>query len=97
LRIGVQVWGEATHNDAMRGYVHNIYEQIRGRFETLARRARDAGQLPPDADPAQVGAALFGFIPGFALQWTVLGAVDRQTYAAGIATLLAATPAALPD
>jgi AcrR family transcriptional regulator len=95
LRIGIQVWGEATHNAEMRGYVYEIYRQVRGRFETLARRARDAGQLPPDADPEHVGAALFGFIPGFALQWTVLGAVDRQTYAAGIAALLAATPAAI--
>jgi hypothetical protein len=42
-----------------------------------------------------VGAALFGLIPGFALQWTVLGAVDRETYAAGIAALLGATPSAL--
>ncbi|WP_431945405.1 hypothetical protein [Micromonospora marina] len=55
---------------------------------TAARRARDAGELPPEADPAAVGAALFGLVPGYFTQRILTGSPDRATYLAGARTLL---------
>jgi hypothetical protein len=54
----------------------------------MARRAVEAGELPPDADVEAVGAALFGMIPGFALQRLLVGYPDKETYLRGIRTLL---------
>ena len=58
------------------------------RSRVLAGRAVEAGELPPDADVDAVGAALFGMIPGYALQRLLVGQPDKETYLRGVRTLL---------
>jgi hypothetical protein len=55
---------------------------------TLARRAIDRGDLPPDSSPEAVGSVLFALLPGFALQRILIGVPDTDTYRAGVRSLL---------
>jgi AcrR family transcriptional regulator len=90
LRMAIQVWGETMHNPELAGFVADTYRRVRGVFVGYARRAVAAGTLPPDADPDQVGAVLFGLLPGYIMQRAMIGDVDRAGYLAGFRALLAA-------
>jgi AcrR family transcriptional regulator len=87
LRIAVQVWGEALRNPELAELVRGFYSGFRDRFAVLARRAREAGQLPADSDDDAVAAALFSLLPGYVLQRLLLGDPDRATYLSGVAAL----------
>ncbi|WP_309227236.1 TetR/AcrR family transcriptional regulator [Micromonospora thermarum] len=88
LRIAIQVWGEAQRDPALAAFVARAYDGIRSNFETLVRRAQRTGEVPPDADPQAVGAALFALVPGWFLQCILTGRPDRATYLAGVRALL---------
>ncbi|MFB9235078.1 TetR/AcrR family transcriptional regulator [Plantactinospora siamensis] len=90
LRIAIQVWAEAQRDPALAEFVADKYATFRRRYAELARRARDSGELPPDTDPEQVGAALFGLVPGYFTQRLLTGEPDRHTYLAGVRSLLGA-------
>jgi AcrR family transcriptional regulator len=88
-RIAVQVWGQAAHDADFAELVGGIYERVRGVVITLAARARDAGQLAPDADPEAVGTVIVGLIQGYVIQRVLMGRrVDRAMYLAGIEALI---------
>lgn len=88
LNMAVQVWGEATHDTALRDFVTETYERLRALFVDYATRAAEAGMLPPGADADAVGAVLFGLVPGYVVQRTLTGTPDRAAYLAGVAGLL---------
>ncbi|GAA2710749.1 TetR/AcrR family transcriptional regulator [Actinoplanes palleronii] len=88
VRIAVQIWGEATHDAEIAEIVRGIYARIRERAVRAAERAKAAGQLPADADPAGVGAAILGLIQGYILQSILIGGIDRRTYVDGVRALL---------
>ncbi|WBB47682.1 TetR/AcrR family transcriptional regulator [Verrucosispora sp. WMMA2044] len=87
LRIAIQVWGEAQRDPALGEFAASRYTKLRGYFEVLARRAQEAGELPADADPAAVAAALFGLLPGWFLQRIITGGPDVATYLCGVRVL----------
>ncbi|MBG0562276.1 TetR/AcrR family transcriptional regulator [Actinoplanes aureus] len=89
-RIAVQVWGEAVHDAEVGAVVAEIYGRVRARAVRIAEAAKEAGQLPADADAEGVGAALFGLIQGYILQRILVGEIDRKSYVAGVRALLAA-------
>lgn len=86
--IALQVWAEATRDPAIGEIVKHRYDGMRSAFTEMARRAVEAGELRPDADVEAVGAALFGMIPGYALQRLLVGRPDKETYLRGVRTLL---------
>lgn len=88
LRIAIQVWGESMHDAAVAGFVAATYRRIRALFVAYAERATAAGHLPADADPEEVGAALFGLVPGYILQRALIGDPDRAAYLAGVGALV---------
>ncbi len=88
LRLAVQVWAEALRDPAVGALAEDIYVTIRGNFVQLARRAVETGELPADADPEGVGAALFSLLLGYALQRMLTGQPDLSTYRAGLRSLL---------
>jgi AcrR family transcriptional regulator len=88
VRIAVQVWGEAVHDPEVAAVVAEIYGRVRDRAVHTAERAQAAGQIPPDADPAGIGAAFFGLVQGYILQRILLGGTDRQTYMNGVRALM---------
>ncbi len=89
IQIAVQVWGEAVHDPEVGAIVADIYGRVRDRAVRTAERAQATGQLPPDADPAGIGAAFFGLVQGYILQRILLGTVDRRLYMNGVRALLA--------
>jgi AcrR family transcriptional regulator len=90
LRLAVQVWAEALRDPAVGAVAEQIYGTMRGNFVDLAQRAVEAGELPADADPKAVGAALFSLMLGYALQRMLTGEPDLSTYRAGLRSLLTA-------
>lgn len=91
LPLAIQVWSEAQRDPALAEFVAATYTRFRDHFVAIARRARDAGELPPDADPEVVGPALFGLVPGYFLQRILTGSPDRRSYLAGARALLRGT------
>ncbi|GIJ38136.1 TetR/AcrR family transcriptional regulator [Micromonospora andamanensis] len=87
LRIAIQVWGEAQRDPALGEFAASRYTKLRGHFEVLVRRAQEVGELPAEADPAAVAAALFGLLPGWFLQRIITGGPDVATYLSGIRVL----------
>jgi len=90
LRIAIQVWAESLRDPSLAAFVADKYSHFRGLFTALARRAQEAGELPPDADTEAIGAALFGMIPGFALQRILANGPDKKAYADALRVLLKA-------
>ncbi|NYF56818.1 TetR/AcrR family transcriptional regulator [Micromonospora purpureochromogenes] len=93
LPLAIQVWSESLRDPALAAFVNATYSGFRDRFTLLARRALEAGELPPDADPEAVGTALFGLVPGYLMQKVLTGRPDRRSYLAGVRTLLGHPPA----
>lgn len=87
-RIGLQVWGESMRDPALAALVSDIYRSMRSRFVDVARRAQATGQAPADADPADLGAVLFGLVPAYIVQRLLLGDVSPRSYQAGVRALL---------
>ncbi|MDW5326403.1 TetR/AcrR family transcriptional regulator [Plantactinospora sp. KLBMP9567] len=87
--LAIQVWSESLRDPALAESVARLYAGFRSNFVVLARRAQQAGELPADADVEAVGAALFGLIPGFALQRILAAGPDPKTYLDGVRALLA--------
>lgn len=79
-RIAVQAWAEALRNERVHAAASGAYLTMRGYFTEVARRSQATGHLDPDADPAQVGAALFSLLVGFLLQRVLLGDVEAESY-----------------
>lgn len=90
LRLAVQVWAEALLDPALGRFVGGLYERLRARCTAVAVLAQQSGELPADADPEAVGAALFALLPGYGLQHVLTGGPDPERFKAGIRALLAA-------
>lgn len=86
--MAIQVWAESLRNPQHAALVKKMFGRLVGLYVQIARRARDAGHLPPDADPEAVGPVLFAMIPGYALQRLLIGRLDRETFLRGVNALL---------
>ncbi len=88
-RLAVQVWGEALRNPEVRGRVSAVYRTLRDHCTEVARRWQAAGNLPPEARPDEVGAAMLGLAQGFLLQRLLLDEATAEGYIAGATAVLA--------
>jgi AcrR family transcriptional regulator len=88
LRIAVQVWSEAQRDPVLAALGARMYGEVVKLYEQIASDAIKRGELPEDADPAQVGAALTALVVGYGLLRLLLGAPDLTSYRAGLRTLL---------
>lgn len=86
--VGVAVWAEAMHDDVVAASTRRVFTTLRGGLATIARRWRDDGRLPPDADPEEIAAVLYGLMPGYVVQRLIIGDVDPDSYARGVAALI---------
>lgn len=86
--LGLQIWAQATLDPAIGDIVRDRYSGMRAGFTTIARRAIEDGELPPDAVAESVGPVLFGLIPGYSLQRLLAGTPDVETYLDGVRALL---------
>lgn len=88
-RIAVQAWAEALRNPAIGEQADRAYRQLRDYCTEVARRWQVAGNLPADARPEQLGAAMLGLIQGLVLQRLLLSDTSTAGYTAGVKALLA--------
>jgi AcrR family transcriptional regulator len=88
LRMAVHIWSESLREPELAEFVNRVYRRLRTVFVDFAQRARDSGQLPPEADPVAVGSVLFAMVPGFALQRILTGEPQPEVFLAGVRTLL---------
>ena len=86
--IALQVWGESVTNPALAEIIAERYAMLRGRLHALAERAVRTGELPPGSDPGAAAAALLSLVPGYALQRTLTGTPDLESYLDGVRALL---------
>nr|BFE67760.1 hypothetical protein GCM10020092_010610 [Actinoplanes digitatis] len=86
--LALQVWSEAVLDPAIGAIVRARYLELRQPFLTIARRAVERGELGIGTDAEAMAAVLFGLIPGYALQRQLVGYPDKETYLAGVRTLL---------
>lgn len=87
-RIALSAWSAALHDPEVATVVRDVLGRFRGSWVRVARRLRDEGRLGPEADPDAVGAALFSLMPGFLLQYLLLGDVDPGTFRGALGALL---------
>jgi len=88
LPIALQVWAEATLDPAIGAIVKERYESLRSSIRALVVHAVESGELPPATDIDATAAVCYGFLPGFALQRLLTGIPDKETYLAGVRSLL---------
>jgi AcrR family transcriptional regulator len=87
FRLALQVWTEATLDPAIGPIVRERLLAVRSAFAELAKRAAERGELPPGADLDGTAAVLFGMLPGYALQRTLIGDPAKEIYLAGVRAL----------
>ncbi len=95
-RVAVSAWAEALRDPEMAALAEQIYRQMRGDFTRLARRWQEAGLLAPGLCPETAGQLMLSSLLGFVLQRLVLGDVEAESYASGMAALAAAAPPTTP-
>lgn len=88
LRLLPEVWATALHDEAIGAIVAEILSGVRGLWTEFAVRYQKEGRLPPDADPAAVGAVLTCLIPGFVIQRLTLGDMDPDFVRRGLEGVL---------
>ncbi|WP_067541333.1 TetR/AcrR family transcriptional regulator [Nocardia crassostreae] len=88
VRLIPQAWALALTDPNIADYVRTNIGGIRRLWHDYAERMIAVGWLPPDADTDAVAKALLGVLPGFILQHLILGDVDPDTLARGMAQLL---------
>jgi AcrR family transcriptional regulator len=89
-RIAVQVWAEALRNPELLLRANVVYRRLRGHCAEVARRWQAAGNLPAEAAPDQVGAAMLALVQGFLLQNLLLADTSAPAYVNGVRALLGA-------
>ena len=87
-RIALQVWAEALRNPDLSRRAGEAFGRLRGQYAEVARRWQAAGNLPSDAVPEQVGAAMLGLTQGFLLQRLLVSDTTVTGYASGVEALL---------
>ncbi|GIE83441.1 TetR family transcriptional regulator [Actinoplanes philippinensis] len=87
-RLAVQIWSEALRNPDVLARVSHVVVRLRGHCAEVARRWQDAGNLPADVAPDQVGAAMLSLVQGYILQRLLLPETDASYYVAGVRALL---------
>jgi AcrR family transcriptional regulator len=92
LRIAVQVWSEAQRDPALAELAARMYGSVAAIYAEVAKHAQERGDIPADADPANVGAALTAQILGYGVLRLVTGKPGLDSYRAGMRTLLADPP-----
>ncbi len=84
LRLLPEVWASALYDEEIGTVINGILTGVRGLWTEFAARYQREGRLPPDADPAAVGAVLTCLIPGFVIQRLILGDMDPALIRRGL-------------
>ena len=86
-KIVLQVWAEAVRTPALAVRLRQVVAVVRQRTDVLVRKYQERGEIGP-GDPDEIGKALLAFMPGFILQYAVLGDLDAESLTSGLRSLL---------
>src|SRR6201988_87480 len=89
-RIAMQTWAATLRDPVLHHRARQLFVDTLEHIAELARRWRDSGYLPPDADTRAVAATLLSIMQGLIVMHTVVDGVPAQTLRTGIALLGAA-------
>src|SRR6201981_1066573 len=95
-RLALQTWAEVLRDPVLHHRVRQLYVDALEHIDELARRWRDNGYLPPDADTKAVAATLFSIMHGLIVMHHVVDDVPAHALQTGIALLGAATHTPAP-
>jgi AcrR family transcriptional regulator len=95
-RLALQTWAEALRDPVLHHRARQLYVDTLEHIAELARRWRDNGYLPPDADTAAVAATLFSIMHGLIVMHHVVDDVPAPALRTGVALLGAATRTPAP-
>jgi AcrR family transcriptional regulator len=90
-RLALQTWAEALRDPVLHHSVRQLYVDALEHSAELARRWRDNGYLPPDADTKAVAVALFSIMQGLIVMHHVVEDVSAHALRTGVALLGSAT------
>lgn len=93
-RLAPLVWAEATRDAKLRAVLQEKYKTIHGMLTQLVLAEQKVGRLAADGVPEDAARVLVSTIMGYILQRLLIGNVDPDTYASGLAALM---PAADPE
>lgn len=93
-RLAPLVWAEATRDAALREVLRGKYSVIHGMLTQLVLAEQKIGRVAADGTPEDAARVLVSTIMGYILQRLLIGNVDPDRYAAGLAALM---PAANPQ
>lgn len=98
-RTGPAAWAAALHDPKVAVIVRDVFGALRTEWATAVRRMVQDGRLAADTDVEAAASALFALLPGFLLQYLILGDIDADTLRSGLRALLrpAASSAGRPD
>lgn len=86
--IAVQAWGEAVRGGEIHRLIAPRIGEVREHWIEVMRRFQADGHVDPAADPATLGQAMLGLIPGFIVQRLILGGVSTTSYANAVRALI---------
>ncbi|MFJ6725028.1 TetR/AcrR family transcriptional regulator [Streptomyces sp. NPDC091281] len=90
LRVAMHGWSAALSNPALLEKTAPTYRAFRDLLTAAAVTWQENGELPADADPAEVGAAVLSLLMGFAAQVALLGDTTAESQSRGFAALYGA-------
>jgi AcrR family transcriptional regulator len=89
-RIAMMAWAESLRAADIHAITNGAMTTLREGLGQVAARARDAGHLPADADPAAVAQVIMSLLTGWIVQRNIAGVVPRNDYVAAIRCMLPA-------
>src|ERR1700741_979316 len=90
-RLALQTWAETLRDPVLHPRVRQLYLDALEHIDELARRWRDNGYLPSDADTKSVAATLFSIMHGLIVMHHVVDDVPAHALRTGVALLGSAT------
>jgi TetR/AcrR family transcriptional regulator, transcriptional repressor of aconitase len=87
-RIGPAAWAAALHDPEVAAIVRDVLGKLRMWWVRAVRCMADEGRLPAGTDAEAAGSALFTLMPGFLLQYLILGSTDADALRRGLRILL---------
>lgn len=96
-RLALQTWAEALRDAVLHHRARQLYVDTLEHITELARRWRDNGYLPADADTEAVAAAVFSIMHGIVVMHHLVEDIPAHTLRTGIALLGAATRTPPPE
>lgn len=93
-RLAPQVWAESLRSPRLAAVVNERYLGIHELMTRLVSAEQAAGHISSDTEPAEVAKVLVGAIMGYIVQRVLIDNVRPDSYAAGLAAMVAP---AVPD